>query len=60
MNLPKACWNCHASDWEGRQEVFPPVDLQAPLWRRRTWCTFCDAAQDDIVAARDNPFLDAE
>ena len=50
MTLPVLCWKCQAADWIGRQEVTPPTRLDAIVWHRRTWCRFCDAAQDEVRA----------
>jgi hypothetical protein len=48
MALPERCWKCDRAMWAGRQEVTPPLNLESGQWHRRTWCRYCDAAQDEI------------
>ena len=64
MALAKTCWKCHRENWAGRQEITPPENTMrsSGLWHRRTWCLFCDAAQDEIaprglvpITSRDEP-----
>ena len=45
--LPATCWSCGSLDWIGRQEVTPPSEWPF-VWHRRTWCRYCDVAQDEV------------